>query len=123
MQDRKRRTEAPMPAVFDQQYAKRLNGTHVKTGENKMDLANQLMADIAEFKRKNKCSRMVMVWCASTEIFIKPHAVHKTRAGFEKALEKNHKAIAPWMIYVYAALKKKKPGSTNKSARAFSLIG
>src|SRR5262245_28919451 len=60
----------PMPAVFDQEYVKRLNGTHVKKGENKRDLAEQLMADIAEFKKKNKCSRMVMVWCASTEVFI-----------------------------------------------------
>src|SRR5215212_4700117 len=49
----------PMPAVFDQQYVKRLNGTHVKSGENKRHLAEQLMADIAEFKKKNKCSRLV----------------------------------------------------------------
>ncbi|HEX8090363.1 MAG TPA: inositol-3-phosphate synthase, partial [Blastocatellia bacterium] len=55
----------PMKAVFDQHYVKRLNGTHVKQGANKMELAEQLMEDIAEFKRANECDRLVMVWCAS----------------------------------------------------------
>jgi myo-inositol-1-phosphate synthase len=95
----------PMAAVFDQNYVKRLHGTHVKTGANKMELAEQLMQDIAEFKRKNKCSRLVMIWCGSTEVFINQHPVHKTLASFEKALRENHKAIAPSMIYAYAALK------------------
>src|SRR5262244_2025468 len=44
----------PMPAVFDQQYVKRLNGTHVKKGKTKMALAEQLMDEIAEFKKKNR---------------------------------------------------------------------
>jgi len=95
----------PMSAVFDQNYVKRLHGTHVKTGANKMELAEQLMQDIADFKKKNKCARLVMVWCGSTEVFIKEHPVHKTLASFEKALRENHKAIAPSMIYAYAALK------------------
>ncbi len=95
----------PMAAVFDQTYVKRLHGTHVKTGETKMDLANQLMQDIADFKKKNKCARLVMVWCGSTEVFIKEQPVHKTLASFEKAMLANHKAIAPSMIYAYAALK------------------
>ena len=95
----------PMPAVFDQNFVKRLSGTHVKQGKNKMELAEQLMADIAEFKQKNKCSRLVMVWCGSTEVFIKEQPVHKTLASFEKGLRENHKAIAPSMVYAYAALK------------------
>ena len=95
----------PMPAVFDQYYVKRLAGTNVKEGKNKFELAEQLMADIAEFKRKNKCSRLVMVWAASTEIFLKPQAIHKTIKSFEQAMRDNHKAIAPSMIYAYAALK------------------
>lgn len=95
----------PMPAVFDQEYVKRLSGTNVKQGKNKFELAEQLMADITEFKRKNKCARLVIVWCASTEVFIKEHGVHKTLASFEKAMRENHKAIAPSMIYAYAALK------------------
>src|SRR5437868_3287156 len=82
----------PMKAVFDQTYVKRLSGTNVKEGANKLEMAEQLMEDITEFKRKNKCSRLVMVWAASTEIFLKQHAVHKTLATFEQAMRDNHKA-------------------------------
>ncbi len=95
----------PMKAVFDQTYVKRLSGTNVKKGKNKLELANQLIADITEFKRKNKCARLVMIWAASTEIFMKPHAVHRNLKSFEQAMRDNHKAIAPSMIYAYAALK------------------
>ena len=95
----------PMKAVFDQTYVKRLSGTNVKQGKNKLDLANQLIDDIAEFKRKNKCDRLVMIWAASTEIFMKQHAVHRNLETLEKAMRENHKAIAPSMVYAYAALK------------------
>src|SRR3954463_12348166 len=95
----------PMKAVFDQTYVKRLSGINVKQGKHKLDLANQLIDDIAEFKRKNKCDRLVMIWAASTEIFMKVHAVHRNLETFEKAMRENHKAIAPSMIYAYAALK------------------
>src|SRR5687768_5826987 len=95
----------PMRAVFDQNYVKRLNGTNVKEGENKLELAEQLIEEISEFKRKNKCARLVMVWAASTEIFLKQQAVHKTIASFEQAMRDNHKSIAPSMIYAYAAIK------------------
>src|SRR5881227_4181186 len=92
-------------AVFDQTYVKRLSGTNVKSGKNKLELAKQLIDDIAEFKRRNKCDRLVMIWAASTEIFMKPHAVHRNTATFEKAMRENHKAIPPSMVYAYAALK------------------
>src|ERR1041385_1522957 len=95
----------PMKAVFDQSYVKRLSGTNVKSGKNKFELAQQLIDEIAEWKRKNKCARVVMIWAASTEIFLKQHAVHKTLDSFEQAMRDNHKAIAPSMIYAYAALK------------------
>jgi len=95
----------PMKAAFEQNYVKRLQGDNVKTGKSKMDLAEKLIADIAEFKRKNKCARLVMVWAASTEIFLKERPVHKTIASFEQAMRDDHKAIAPSMIYAYAALK------------------
>ncbi|MDT4952272.1 MAG: myo-inositol-phosphate synthase [Acidobacteriota bacterium] len=95
----------PMRAVFDQHYVKRLSGTNVKEGANKLEMAEQLMEDMAEFKRKNKCTRVVMIWAASTEIFLKQHAVHKNLKSFEQAMRDNHKAIAPSMIYAYAALK------------------
>ncbi|HMJ26362.1 MAG TPA: inositol-3-phosphate synthase, partial [Pyrinomonadaceae bacterium] len=95
----------PMKAVFDQNYVKRLTGTNVKTGKHKLDLAKQLIAEIAEFKRKHKCDRLVMIWAASTEIFMKPHAVHRNLKSFEQAMRENHKAIPPSMVYAYAALK------------------
>jgi len=95
----------PMRAVFDQRYVKRLNGTHVKEGKTKMDLAEQLIEEIAEFKRRHRCARLVMIWAASTEVFMKPHPVHRTLRSFEKGLKENHRAIAPSMIYAYAALR------------------
>src|SRR5216684_1379628 len=84
----------PMKAVFDQTYVKRLSGTNVKTGANKFKMAEQLIEEIAEWKRKNRCSRVVMIWAASTEIFLKQHPVHKTLESFENAMRQNHKAIA-----------------------------
>src|SRR5207247_9565458 len=67
----------PMKAVFDQTYVKRLSGTNIRNGKNKLELARQLIDEIAEFKRKHKCERLVMIWSASTEIFMKPHSVHR----------------------------------------------
>ena len=95
----------PMTAVFDQRYVKRLNGTHVKKGGNKMDLAEQLMEDINNFKRVNECDRLVIVWCASTEIFMQPGVEHEDIRSFEQAMSDNSPSIAPSMIYAYAALK------------------
>src|SRR6202789_381353 len=98
------KTIKPMKAVFDQNYVKNLHGTHIKKGKNKFDLAQQLRQDIRDFKKKNKCDRLVMVWCASTEVFLKPEAVHKTLESFEKGMKENHPAIAPSMIYAYASI-------------------
>src|SRR5665213_1382217 len=95
-------TIKPLPAVFDQYYVKRLHGTHVKKGKNKRDLADQIIADIRKFKKT--VDRVVMIWCASTEIFIESTAVHKTIDAFERGLETNDIGIAPSQIYAYAAL-------------------
>ena len=76
-----------MPAVFDQRYVKRLSGPNVKKGKNKKDLAEQLIADIRAFKQTHGCARLVMVWCGSTEVFMKEGPVHQTLAAFEKGLE------------------------------------
>ncbi len=76
----------PMRAVFDNHYVKKLHGTHVKNGKSKMDLAEQLMQDMENFKKKNGCDRLVMIWCGSTEIFMKQSAVHADLASFEKGL-------------------------------------
>ncbi len=95
----------PMPAVFEQNYVKRLHGTNVKEGKNKMELAEQLIDDIARFKSENGCDRLVMVWAASTEIFLEESEVHRTIEAFEKGLYDSDPAIAPSMIYGYAAIK------------------
>jgi myo-inositol-1-phosphate synthase len=95
----------PMKAVFDKTYVRNLDGTHVKSGNTKMDLAEQLMEDIREFKATNNCDRLVMVWCASTEAYIEAGDVHETLDSFEEGLRNNDPRIAPSMIYAYAALK------------------
>ena len=92
----------PLPAVFDQYYVKRLQGCNVKKGKNKRDLAEQLRADIQAYKKVT--ARQVMIWCGSTEIFLQPHEVHKDIASFEKAMKENHPAIAPSMLYAWAAI-------------------
>jgi len=94
----------PMPAVFDQNYVKRLSGTNVKKGKTKMDLADQLRRDIQNFKSEYAATRLVMIWCASTEVYIEPSPVHLSLAAFEKGLKENDPAISPSMIYAYAAL-------------------
>jgi myo-inositol-1-phosphate synthase len=94
----------PSPAVFDRNYVKKLDGPNKKKGATKYDLALQLMDDIKRFKEENQVNRLVMIWCASTEIFMKPDPVHKTIDSLEKAMKENHPAIAPSMIYAYAAL-------------------
>jgi myo-inositol-1-phosphate synthase len=99
----------PMPAVFEQAYVKRLDGPHVKRGRNKMELADQLREDIRSFKKTRNLARMVMVWCGSTEIYIEPGPVHQSLEAFEKGLAANDPAIAPSMIYAYAALKEGAP--------------
>ncbi len=99
----------PMPAVFDRQYVKRLDGPNVKKGKNKKDLAEQLIADIRQFKATNKLDRVVMVWCGSTEIFLTESASHQSLAAFEKGLEASDPAIPSSMIYAYAAIKEGLP--------------
>jgi myo-inositol-1-phosphate synthase len=94
----------PMPAVFDKNYVRRLDGENVKRGRNKRELAEQLREDIRRFKAENQCDRLVMVWCGSTEIYLKPTEAHQTIEAFEKAMEANDPSISPSMLYAYAAI-------------------
>jgi myo-inositol-1-phosphate synthase len=94
----------PLPAAFDNKYVTRINGPNVKRGKTKRDLAEQIRQDIRDFKSRHKVDRVVIVWCASTEIYIKAGAAHATLEQFEKAMERNDDAIAPSMLYAYAAL-------------------
>jgi myo-inositol-1-phosphate synthase len=95
----------PLKAVFDQGYVKRLHGTHVKAGSSKMDLAEQLIADIENVKRETGASRAVMIWCASTETYLEKSDVHQDLDRFERGLKESSPDIAPSMIYAYAALR------------------
>ncbi|MEO6865459.1 MAG: inositol-3-phosphate synthase [Gemmatimonadaceae bacterium] len=115
----------PMPAVFDNHYVTRIHGTNVKTGKTKRDLAEQLRQDIRDFKSRNKLDRVVMVWCASTEIFIKAGPQHATIEQFERAMDNNDEVIAPSMLYAYAAIMENVPfanGAPNLSADIPALL-
>jgi myo-inositol-1-phosphate synthase len=94
----------PMPAAFENKYVTRINGTNVKRGGSKREIAEQLREDIRRFKTENGCDRVVLVWCGSTEIFITPGPQHQTIEAFEAALDANDEAIAPSMLYGYAAI-------------------
>jgi myo-inositol-1-phosphate synthase len=98
-------TIQPMKAVFDRIYVKNLDGPNKKSGKNKMDLATQLMDDMADFKKKNNLNRLVIVWCGSTEIYMEHDPIWETVESFEKGLRNNHPAISSSMIYAYAAIK------------------
>ena len=99
----------PMKAVFDHNFIKNLDGPNVKKGESKLQLAQQLREDIREFKKEKNLSRMVAVWCASTETYTEPQPVHASLSAFEEGLAKSDPAIAPSMIYAYAALQEGVP--------------
>ena len=94
----------PMKAVFDSEYIRRIDGPNKKMTGSKMDKAHALMEDIANFKKDNGCSRLIMIWCGSTEVFHRPSAVHQTLESFEEGLRKDDPEIAPSQIYAYAAL-------------------
>jgi myo-inositol-1-phosphate synthase len=94
----------PMPAVFDKRYVRRLDGENVKRGAHKRDLGEQLRQDIRDFREQHFCDRLVMVWCASTEVFMQPSSAHMSLEQFERAMQDDDPAIAPSMIYAWAAL-------------------
>ncbi len=115
----------PWPAVFDRKYVKRLDGPNVKKGKSKKDLAEQVRADIQNFKKDHKLNRMVLVWCGSTEIYMTESPAHQTIDAFEKALEASDDSIPSSMIYAYAAIKEGIPyanAAPNLSADIPALI-
>ena len=94
----------PMKAAFDKEYVKRLDGTWVKKGKNKYELALQIKEDIANFRKTSRVSRLVTCWCGSTEVFIRPEEVHSTPEKFVEAMKGNHPSIAPSMLYAWASV-------------------
>jgi len=113
------KTIEPMPAAFDTNYVKKLDGPNVKTAANKKELAEQIREDIRRFREEQGCDRLVMVWCGSTEIFLRSGAAHESIEAFEAAMEANDDQIAPSMLYAYAAIMEDVPyanGAPNLSA-------
>jgi myo-inositol-1-phosphate synthase len=94
----------PLPGVFNQAFVKNLEGTHVKPQASHLELVEALRADIEAFRRKNGVSRCVMIWCASTEAYLKSGQVHASLSAFEEGLKHNDPDISPSMLYAYAAL-------------------
>src|ERR1051326_3847821 len=94
----------PMKAAFDREYVKKLDGSWVKKGKSKYDLALQIKEDIANFRKSKRVSRLVTCWCGSTEVFIRPEEVHSTPQKFVEAMKANHSAIAPSMLYAWASI-------------------
>jgi myo-inositol-1-phosphate synthase len=94
----------PRKSVFDTNYVKKLSGPNVMTEGTWWDKAQALKAEFQKFKEEKNCDRLVMIWAASTEIFMKPVKTHETIENFEEAMKKNDPTIAPSMVYAYAAI-------------------
>jgi myo-inositol-1-phosphate synthase len=99
----------PMKGAFYPEYVKRLTGTHVKSAASKAEMVEQLRADIAQFRQEKKLSRVVAVWCGSTETFISASAVHQSIDAFEEGLRKNDPNISNAQLYAWACLKEGVP--------------
>jgi myo-inositol-1-phosphate synthase len=99
----------PMPAAFDRTYVKRLDADNVMASIDKRSMLNSIREDINRFRDEKQCDRLVMIWCASTEIFIEPGPAHMDMESFEAAIDANDPTIAPSMLYAYAALKEGVP--------------
>ena len=115
----------PMSAVFEQSWVKNLEGSNTKKGVNKLDLAEQLMEDMEQFKKTHNCDRLVIVWCGSTEAHQEIQEVHKSLEAFENGLKNNDPNISPSQIYAYAAISKEIPfanGAPNLSVDIPAII-
>ncbi|WP_304422560.1 inositol-3-phosphate synthase, partial [Muribaculum intestinale] len=96
----------PMKAAFDHNYAKRLDGDNIMQGKTRWEMVEALREDIRNFKKEHGCNRVVVLWAASTEVYVAPDKnVHYTLADLEKAMKADDKEhVAPSMCYAYAAL-------------------
>jgi myo-inositol-1-phosphate synthase len=99
----------PMRAVFYPEYVRRLSGTHVKSGADKLEMVEAVREDIRRFKKDNGCDRVVAVWCGSTEVLVEENEVHRSVERFEKGLAEGHAAISNAQIYAWACLAERVP--------------
>ena len=95
----------PMPAAFDHNFAKRLNGTYIKQAATRWEMVEQLREDIRNFKAANNCERIAVLWAASTEIYVPLCKEHESLAALEEAMKANNtEVVSPSMCYAYAAI-------------------
>lgn len=96
----------PMKAAFDKNYAKRLNGDNIKDCQTRWEMMESLRDDIRRFRSEKKCSRLVVLWAASTEIYVPVEkSVHYHLSDLEAAMKADDRQhVAPSMCYAYAAL-------------------
>ena len=101
----------PMPAAFDRNYARRLDGDNVKQCRDRWDMTEQIREDIRRFKKESGVERVVVLWAASTEVYVPvDEKVHGSLAALEAAMKADDKEhIAPSMCYAYAALSEGAP--------------
>ena len=99
----------PMPAAFDRSYAKRIDADNTMHTVDKRTMLNNIRADINRFREEKKVDRVVMLWAASTEIFIEEGPAHQSIEAFEAAIDANDPTIAPSMLYAYAAIQEGVP--------------
>jgi myo-inositol-1-phosphate synthase len=94
----------PMKAAFDRTYVKRLDGENTIGTIDKRTMLESIREDINRFRDEKQVDRVVMLWAASTEIFIEPGPQHQTIEAFEAAIDANDPVVAPSMLYAYAAI-------------------
>jgi myo-inositol-1-phosphate synthase len=94
----------PMAAAFDRTYVRNIDAPNVQASVDKRSMLEAIRADINRFRDEKRVDRVVMIWCASTEVFIEPGPAHLDLESFEAAIDANEPTIAPSMLYAYAAL-------------------
>jgi myo-inositol-1-phosphate synthase len=99
----------PMQAAFERKYARNLEGDHIKPTTSKRAMLEAIREDINRFREDKQVDRVVMIWCASTEIFIEPGAAHLSIEAFEKAIDADDETVSPAQLYAYAALLERVP--------------
>lgn len=115
----------PMKGVFEQQYVKNLKGDFIKEGGNKYDKMMIIRDDIRKFKEEKNLERVIVIWCASTEIYIPQNGVHQKSEDFIRAMKTNHPDISPSMLYAYAAISEGCPfinGAPNLSCEVPAIV-
>ncbi|MCE2502612.1 MAG: inositol-3-phosphate synthase [Chlorobi bacterium] len=99
----------PVPGVFNKEYVRNLEGEYLKRGDTKFELMEQIREDIRRFKVTHDVDRVVVIWCASTEVYLETSEAHENITAFEEGMRNNDPSIAPSMLYAWAAILENTP--------------